>query len=305
MLPNQVFEVIVANVSRQVRWLPKHTVLRYAKRNPLAILTPMRQVAEEIAHSLHVSNFDGQEGEVGAGSHDSAAETNAKKDADEEHLRDAIYAEDNERVQDKDPRSNANDWENEVDLLHVEDERLCVQVLEMLCGHSSLWSGSLGMIRATEHRIPFEPGTKPIRAMPYRKLPAMREMVAKELKKMLNARVIEPAITEWASPVVLVPKKDGSLRFCVDYRRLNAKTLADSYPLPRMDDCIDSLGEGDVFTTLDCNSGYWQIPVAPEDQGKNTFTTHMGTSRHLRMQFEFRGAPATFQRALDIILSRV
>ena len=62
-----------------------------------------------------------------------------------------------------------------------------------------------------------------------------------------------------------VPKKDGSRRFCVDYQRLNAKTTADSYPLPRMDDCIDSLGDAAVFTTFDCNSSYWQIPVAPKD----------------------------------------
>ena len=74
---------------------------------------------------------------------------------------------------------------------------------------------------------------------------------------MLNAGVSEPSSTEWASPVVLVLKKDGSLRLCVDYRRLNAQTTADSYPLPRIDDCIDSLGNAAVFTTLGCNSCYW------------------------------------------------
>ena len=133
--------------------------------------------------------------------------------------------EDTRREQDKDPKSNANDWEKEVDLSHVTDDKLRVQVLDMLREHSSLWSGAFGTIRATEHRIPLEPGTKPIPSMLYRKGPALREMVAKEVKKMLNAGVIEPANIEWASPVVLVPKKDGSLRFCVDYCRLNAKSL--------------------------------------------------------------------------------
>jgi len=94
---------------------------------------------------------------------------------------------------------------------------------------------------------------------------------------MLKKGIIEPATSEWASPIVLVPKKDGQLRFCVDYRRLNDITVSDTYPLPRMDDCIDSLGDANVFSTLDCNSGYWQIPVAEQDRDKTTFTSHMGT----------------------------
>ena len=102
---------------------------------------------------------------------------------------------------------------------------------------------------------------------------------------------------------MLVPKKDGSLCFCIDVKLLNAKTVADAYPLPDMDDCLDSLGDAAVFSTFDCNSGYWQIPVATEDRDKTTFITHMGTFRHVRMPFGLRDAPATFQRALDIILS--
>ena len=164
----------------------------------------------------------------------------------------------------------------------------------MLREHSRLWSGALGMISATEHRIPLEPGTKLTGSMANRKGAAMCEMIWKEVKEILNARVIELANTAWASPVALVPKKDGSLRLFVGYRRLNARTLADSYPLPRMNDCIDSLGDAAVSIMLDCNSGYWQIPVAPEDCDKTTFTTHMETFRHLQMPSGLRGALATF-----------
>jgi Reverse transcriptase (RNA-dependent DNA polymerase) len=120
---------------------------------------------------------------------------------------------------------------------------------------------------------------------------------------MLKAGVIEPASSEWESPVVLVPKPDGALRFCVDYRKLNAVTTRDTYPLPRMDEYIDSLGDAQIFTTLDCNSGYWQIPVAPEDIEKSTCTSHEGTFQYNRMPFGLRNAPATFQRTVDIVLS--
>jgi hypothetical protein len=86
---------------------------------------------------------------------------------------------------------------------------------------------------------------------------------------------------------------------------LNAITVPDSYPLPRMDECIDSLGEAVIFTTLDCNSGYWQIPVHPADREKTTFTSHFGMYQYLRLPFGLRNALATFQRTLDIILSGI
>jgi hypothetical protein len=86
-------------------------------------------------------------------------------------------------------------------------------------------------------------------------------------------------------------------------RKLNAITVRDSYPLPRMDECIDSLGDAKMFTTLDCNSGYWQITVRPEDREKTTFTFHEGLYRFLIMPFGLRNAPATFQRFADITLS--
>lgn len=97
----------------------------------------------------------------------------------------------------------------------------------------------------------------------------------------------------------------GPPGFCIDYRKLNESTVKDSYPLPRMDDCLDSLGEANVFSTLDCNAGYWQIPIAPEDRHKTTFTCHCGTYQCKRLPFGLCNAPATFQRAMDMILAGV
>ena len=195
-------------------------------------------------------------------------------------------------------------WKDEVPI-GIDSAIIRERVISLLEPFQSMWTGTLGSIHATSHHINLEPGTKPIHQQPYRAGHKARQEERKQIDKMLEQGVIEPSSAEWASPVVLVPKKDGTLRFCVDYRKLNAATIRDSYPIPRMDECIDSLGEATVFTTLDCNSGYWQIPLAEEDKNKTTFTSHMGLFRYTRMPFGLKNAPATFQRAVDIILSRV
>jgi len=120
---------------------------------------------------------------------------------------------------------------------------------------------------------------------------------------MLKQKVIQPSHSESSSPVVVVPKKNGKPRFCVNYRRLNSVTKKDTYPIPRMDDCLDSLGEAQFFSTLDCTAGYWQVPLNKEDQEKTAFTSHDGLFEWLVMPFGLTNAPATFQRALDVILS--
>ena len=89
-----------------------------------------------------------------------------------------------------------------------------------------------------------------------------------ELREMLQSNIIEPSTSEWASPIVLVKKKDGSLRLCVDYRRLNGISQSDAYPMPRIDELIDQLGRARFITTLDLTRGYWQVSVAEKDHPK-------------------------------------
>ena len=125
----------------------------------------------------------------------------------------------------------------------------------------------------------------------------------KTLKAMLDAKVIEPSQSEWALPPVLVRNKDGSWRYCIDIRGLNAVTTRDAYPLPLIGECIDSLADMLWYSALDINSGYWQIPRAEEDKENTAFITKYGLFHFLRMPFGLSNALATFQRTMNLVLS--
>jgi hypothetical protein len=120
----------------------------------------------------------------------------------------------------------------------------------MLDPHKSMLDGRLGEVSATKHRIDLVPGARPIHSFPYRVEPRAREIEKQEIDKMFRQGVIKPAMCEWASPIVMVPKPDVSPRFFVDYRKLIAIAVPYTYPLPRMDECIDSLEDSVTFTTL-------------------------------------------------------
>ena len=119
---------------------------------------------------------------------------------------------------------------------------------------------------------------------------------------MEAAGVIEPSYSEWASPPVLVRKRDGGVRWCIDYRKLNTVTRKDVYPLPNIDECLDTLSGNTWFSKLDANSAYWQVKIREEDRKKTAFTTKYGLYEFARMGFGLCNAPATFSRAMDLIL---
>ena len=161
----------------------------------------------------------------------------------------------------------------------------------------------LGITNLAEHVI--DTGDNPpIKFRPYRAEMKKRAIIEREVEKMLNMGLIEMSKSEWAFPVVLIDKPDGSVRFCVDYRALNKVIKKDSFPLPRIMDIIPQVANNKFFASIDLASGYHQIPMSDKMDSKNktTFTTHVGTFRYLKMPFGESNAPATFQRAMQVCL---
>ena len=158
-----------------------------------------------------------------------------------------------------------------------------------------------GHTTLVEHGI--HSGTaRPVKLQPYRLPQVYREVVKEELRAMEESGIIEPSTSSWGAPVVLVKKKDGSMRFCVDYRRLNELSESDAYPMPRVDDLIDQLGGAKYLTTLDLTRGYWQVPVEQASKEKTAFVTPYGLFQFRMMPFGLNGAPATFQRLMDQVI---
>ena len=163
-------------------------------------------------------------------------------------------------------------------------------------------NNDLGRTKVVKHKI--ETGdARPIKQPP-RRIPAhMTEEVNAQIDEMMRKGVIEPSTSPWASGIVLVKKKDGTMRFCIDYRRLNAVTIKDAYPLPRIDDFLDQLSGNSWFSTLDLFTGYWQVEVEEGDRAKTAFATRRGLFQFRQMPFGLCTAPATFQRLMETVLA--
>jgi len=110
-----------------------------------------------------------------------------------------------------------------------------------------------------------KPGSQPVRLNPYRMSPRTGELIKAEVDRVLKLEVTEPSQSEWDNPVVLIPKPEGRPRFCIDHRQLNERTVRDSYLIPRMDDCLDSLGDTQYLCTLYCIAGSRKIPTAEDE----------------------------------------
>lgn len=186
---------------------------------------------------------------------------------------------------------------------HLNNDQIA-SLQNLLLKYKNVFSESsedIGRTNLTKHKI--NTGTAlPIR-QPCRRLPiGKRDIEKEELNKMIDRGIIEPSSSPWAANIVLVLKKDGKTRFCVDYRQLNDVTIKDAYPLPRVDECLDSLSNSKWFSSMDLNSGFWQIAMAPEDKEKTAFNTSLGLYQFTVMPFGLANSPSTFERLMENIL---
>ncbi|POM70943.1 Gag-pol fusion protein, partial [Phytophthora palmivora] len=186
--------------------------------------------------------------------------------------------------------------------MEQEDRDLVIALLRQYSGIVEKKTGCPPLARVNvEHHINTGDAA-PIMLRRRRHAVAENTLIDKEVDDMLQQGVIEPGQGAWGFPVVIVRKKDGSVRFCIDYRALNAVTLKDVYPLPRVDETLEALHGSQRFSSLDLHSGYWQLGVAASDKPKTAFTTRRGLFQFTRMPFGLCNAPSTFQRLMDRVL---
>ncbi|XP_058766610.1 uncharacterized protein LOC131640216 [Vicia villosa] len=187
---------------------------------------------------------------------------------------------------------------------HEHNQQINPHITSLIQKYPTVFQGSLNLPppRPFDHRIPLLPNSPPINVKPYRYPHCQKEAMTSLIQDMLKEGLIVPSNSPFSSPVLLVKKKDGTWRFCVDYRALNAVTIKDRFPIPTIDELLDELGNETIFTKINLRLGYHQIRVATEDTHKTAFRTFDGHYEFLVMPFGLTNAPSTFQSAMNELL---
>lgn len=189
------------------------------------------------------------------------------------------------------------------DVIHAADLNSMPDPIQQLLqqyGHLFKTPSELPPPREADHQIRLVSGAQPIHIRPYHYSPIQKNKIEAQVQKMLQTGVVRPSTSDFASPVLLVRKKDGTWRFCVDYRHLNAITLKHKHPMPVVDELLDEISGAKWFTKLDFSAGYHQIRMASGDEYKTAFKTHQGLYEFMVMPFGLTNAPATFQSESDL-----
>ena len=143
----------------------------------------------------------------------------------------------------------------------------------------------------------------PVKQHSYRLNPRKQQYLKEEIKYLLEKDFIEPSSSCWSSPCILVPKPDGSYQMCTDYRKINSVTKTDTFPIPRMDDCIDKVGKAKYVTKFDLLKGFWQVPLTDDVKEMSAFATPEGLYQYKVMPFGMKNSPATFQCLINKVIA--
>ena len=201
------------------------------------------------------------------------------------------------------PHANSEILKNLPEYLKHLDGKELQQIIDVVIEFKDLFRDDPGRTNIIEHDVDVGEA-KPIKQGPYRLNPNKKEIVNKEVDYMLKHNLIKASCSSWSSPVVLVPKERGQhvqYRLCFDYRKLNNVTKSDSYPMPRVDECIDKIGNAKYISKFDLLKGYWQVGLTPRAQAVSAFVTNNGLYECKVMPFAMKNASATFQRLMNFI----
>ena len=179
------------------------------------------------------------------------------------------------------------------------DESQQKDLMDLLHLYEDICSDVPQECKCIAHVVELVPGTRPIRQQFYRLSEEKRKLMKQEVEYLLKNGLAKPSKSPWASPCVLVPKPGNKIRLCTDYRKLNSVTIKDSFPLPRITDILDSIGNAAFLTQIDMLKGYYQIPLTDTAKIMSAFITPFGLFQYERLPFGMSNAPATFQRMVN------
>ena len=185
-------------------------------------------------------------------------------------------------------------------LSHLDDEKKS-DIKQLMKNSSNIFGDTPSVTNLIEHDIEIQE-SRPIKQRPYRADPIKQEQIKKEIAYMKENGIIENSSSPWSSPCLVVPKADGSSRLCTDFRKVNDVTIPDNYPLPRIADCVEKIGQSKFITKIDLLRGYYQIPLTERAKRISAFVTADGFYQYNVMAFGLRNAPSTFQRLANKLI---
>ena len=277
-----------------------YSVVKNVNNNTYIIRTPDRRKPTQIIHVNLLKAYHSRD--TGNGSGKTVVNLNLKV----EKVVETDTSLHNESLEDiipsSMPQTNSEILHNiEVFLSHLVPCQV-KDIKNLIFNHPSLFHDFPRKSGILLHDIELVPGTTPIRQQAYRMGPERKKKMKEEVEYLLRHGLARPSKSPWASPCILVPKEDGSSRFCTDYRKVNKVTIKDSYPLPLIEDLIDSVGQAKFVTKIDLLKGYYQVGLTERAKLISAFITPFGLFQYEVMPFGLTNAPSTFQRLVNFII---